>query len=338
MARQLTIEQIEKIKETLALANRFVIFSHQSPDGDAVGSSLGLMHVLRNLGKTAHVILPDALPQFYAYLPGFEEVTYFQTQESQAMELMRDADHYCFLDFNHLDRMGTALSARVQENMKASWMIDHHQQPTNVSQVLFSDITFTSTSEMVAHFANQIGATDAMDLAAMQCVYTGIVTDTASFRFPVVTAETHRIVADMMDKGLRHAPIHQAIYDTQTENRLRLTGYALSEKLYVDAKWGFAYIALSDDELNRFNHQPGDTEGLVNQALSMQGIQVAAFFRQTPERDAVKCSFRSKGDWDVNAFARAHWNGGGHKNAAGGKFMGSLEEATARFKQQMSQS
>jgi phosphoesterase RecJ-like protein len=335
MARQLTIDQIEMIKETLASANRFVIFSHQSPDGDAVGSSLGLMHVLRNLGKTADVILPDALPQFYSYLPGFEEITYFQTQESQAIQLMQQADHFCFLDFNHIDRMGTALSAVVQAHMKPSWMIDHHQQPTDVSQVLFSDVTFTSTSEMVADLANQLGVPEAMNLAAMQCVYTGIVTDTASFRFPVVTAETHRIVAEMMDRGLKHAPIHQAIYDTQTENRLRLTGYALSEKLYVDAKLGFAYIALSDEELNRFNHQPGDTEGLVNQALSMQGIRVAAFFRQTSERDAVKCSFRSKGDWDVNAFARAHWNGGGHRNASGGKFIGTLEEATARFKKQL---
>jgi phosphoesterase RecJ-like protein len=338
MARQLTNEQIAQVKATMDAAQRFVIFSHQSPDGDAVGSSLGLMHILRNLGKQADVILPDALPQYYAYMSGFEEITYFNAQPDKALMIMQSADHFCFLDFNHLDRMGMELSAEVQRNMKPSWMIDHHQQPTDVAQVLFSNVTFTSTSEMVYHFAQQNHWMSAVDLSAMTALYTGIVTDTASFRFPVVTAETHRIAADMMDRGLKHAPIHQAIYDTQTENRLRLTGYALSEKLYVDATHGFAFIALSDDELNHFHHQPGDTEGLVNQALSMQGIQVAAFFRETSERDAVKCSFRSKGDWDVNAFARANWNGGGHKNAAGGKFIGSLDNATALFKQLMRQS
>lgn len=336
MARQLTQAQLDKVKESLDVAKHFVIFSHQSPDGDAVGSSLGLMHILRHLGKQVTVVLPDALPSYYQYIPGFSEIVYYANEKERAEALIQSVDHFCFLDFNHLDRMGQALSGFVQANMKPSWMIDHHQQPTDVSEVLFSDVSFTSTSEMVYHFAQQNQWMSAVDLAAMTAMYTGIVTDTASFRFPVVTAETHRIVADMMDRGLKHAPIHQAIYDTQTENRLRLTGYALSEKLYVDATNGFAFIALSDEELNRFQHQPGDTEGLVNQALSMQGIQVAAFFRETPERDAVKCSFRSKGDWDVNAFARAHWNGGGHKNAAGGKFHGSLEDAMAQFKTLMS--
>lgn len=334
----MTNEQIARVKTAMETAQHFVIFSHQSPDGDAVGSSLGLMHILKNLGKQVKVILPDALPSYYEYIPGFSDIVYYASEKDRAVAAIQAAEHFCFLDFNHMDRMGMELSALVQQNMKPSWMIDHHQQPTDVSQVLFSDVSFTSTSEMVYHFAQQNHWMSAVDLSAMTAMYTGIVTDTASFRFPVVTAETHRIVADMMDRGLKHAPIHQAIYDTQTENRLRLTGYALSEKLYVDATHGFAFIALSDDELNHFHHQPGDTEGLVNQALSMQGIQVAAFFRETSERDAVKCSFRSKGDWDVNAFARANWNGGGHKNAAGGKFMGSLDNATALFKQLMRQS
>ncbi len=335
MARHLSDSQKQTIAKHLALMHKVVIFSHQSPDGDAVGSSLALMHILQNAGKQAVVVLPDALPSYYAYLEGFESIVYYSTDKEKAELEIVAADHFCFLDFNHLDRMGTSLSAFVQANMKPSWMIDHHQQPTDISEVLFSDVTFTSTSEMVYHFVIQNNWGSCINLPAMNAMYTGIVTDTASFRFPVVTAETHKIVAEMMERGLKHAPIHQAIYDTQTENRLRLTGYALSEKLVVNHANHYAYIALSEEELLRFQHQPGDTEGLVNQALSMQGIQIAAFFRQTSDLTAVKCSFRSKGDWDVNVFARSHWNGGGHRNAAGGKLVGSLEEAIHLFNELM---
>jgi phosphoesterase RecJ-like protein len=199
-----------------------------------------------------------------------------------------------------------------------------------MATVLFSDTTFTSTCEMVYHFVTQMHWQAFLKLPAMECIYAGMVTDTASFRFPVVTAETHRIVAEMLDKGLDHAKIHQAIYDTQSENRLRLVGYALNEKLEVLPECGTAFIALSKEELYRFNHRSGDTEGLVNQALSISGVKLAAFFREG--NNEVKISFRSKGAYFVNELASVNFNGGGHKYAAGGFSAESIFLTKERFK------
>ncbi len=327
MARILTAADKANIAQWVSDAQHITIFSHQSPDGDAVGSSLGLANVLKNMGKAVTVILPDQLPAFYQFLVGVKEILFFHEQETAVLDAIAKSDLRFYLDFNRLDRVGQELSQYLEGYTGNSVMIDHHQQPEEVAKVLFSDTTFTSTSEMIFQLVSQMNWLDRLNLAAMEAIYTGVVTDTGSFRFPVVTHETHEMVAFLLKRGLNHAKIHQEVYDTQNFNRLQLTGYALGQKLVYRPEKKLAYITLSQEELNRFNHQSGDTEGLVNQALSIGGVEMAVFLREADEPGIVRCSFRSKGDKDVNLFARQHWNGGGHKNAAGGRFYGTLQEA-----------
>ncbi len=327
MARILTAADKASIAQWVSDAQYITIFSHQSPDGDAVGSSLGLANVLKSIGKDVTVILPDELPAFYQFLAGVEEILFFHNDKDAVLDAIAQSDLRFYLDFNRLDRVGQDFSQHLLGYTGNSVMIDHHQQPEEVAKVLFSDTTFTSTSEMIFQLVSQMNWLDHLNLAAMEAIYTGVVTDTGSFRFPVVTHETHEMVAFLLKRGLNHAKIHQEVYDTQNFNRLQLTGYALGQKLVYRPEKKLAYITLSQEELNRFNHQSGDTEGLVNQALSIGGVDMAVFLREADERGIVRCSFRSKGDKDVNLFARQSWNGGGHKNAAGGRFYGTLQEA-----------
>jgi phosphoesterase RecJ-like protein len=333
MSRKLSSGDIQITKELLVPNKRIVLCSHYNPDGDAVGSVLGLRGVLLEMNHHVEVILPNMMPSFYRFMEGSETVKYFSHQQQECEELLVNAEVIFLLDFNHIGRLGEKMSAFFEGLKCPMVMIDHHQQPSDMATVLFSDTSFTSTCEMVYHFVTQMHWQAFLKLPAMECIYAGMVTDTASFRFPVVTAETHRIVAEMLDKGLDHAKIHQAIYDTQSENRLRLVGYALSSKLEVWKDRGVAVVYLSQEELERFHHQSGDTEGLVNQALSIDGVHLAAFFKESPDEGKIKCSFRSQGDFDVNTFARTYWNGGGHYNAAGGHFQGTLIEAVDRFKE-----
>lgn len=327
MARILSSADKASIAQWVGAAQHISIFSHQSPDGDAVGSSLGLANALISMGKKVTVILPDQLPAFYQFLVGADQILFFHQQKEAVLEAIAKSDLRFYLDFNRLDRVGQELSQYLEGYTGNSVMIDHHQQPDSVASVLFSDTTFTSTSEMIYQLLFQMDWMDYLNLAAMEAIYTGVVTDTGSFRFPVVTHETHEMVAFLLKRGLNHAKIHQEVYDTQNFNRLQLTGYALGQKLVYRPEKKLAYITLSQEELNRYHHQSGDTEGLVNQALSIGGVEMAVFLREADEPGIVRCSFRSKGDKDVNLMARQHWNGGGHKNAAGGKFYGTLQEA-----------
>jgi len=332
MSRKLLESDVNEINELLKKSKRIVICSHYNPDGDAVGSVLGLSEVLKQKGYQVEAILPNPIPRFYRFMFGAEGIKYYSQEQNECESSLCSADLIFLLDLNHLGRLGDKMSAFFESLEAPMIMIDHHQQPSDIAKVLYSDTTFTSTCEMVYHFVDQMGWMEFLSVRAMECVYAGMVTDTASFRFPVVTADTHRIVANMMDKGLKHAPIHQAIYDTQSESRLRLVAYALSSKLEVWQESGVAVVYLSQEELERFNHQSGDTEGLVNQALSIDGVHLAAFFKESEDEGKIKCSFRSQGNFDVNTFARTHWNGGGHYNAAGGHWVGTLREAVERFK------
>jgi len=208
-------------------------------------------------------------------------------------------------------------------------LIDHHEQPATFPEVVYSDTSICSTCEMVFHFAGALGWLDLIDVGTAESIYCGMMTDTMSFRFPSVTAETHDIVAFLMRKGLKPHVVHENVLDSQRPDRLRLTGFALSECMTILPEFKAAYIAIKKSELDRFNPQSGDTEGLVNMALSIEGISIAAFFRE--DEGCVRISFRSKGLRDVNQMARAHFNGGGHKNAAGARLHESLDFCVAKF-------
>jgi len=333
MSKRLSEEELDRARNLLEASDRIVITTHKSPDGDAIGSSLGLWHILKTAGKKVHVVVPDHIPEFLQWLNGYESVLDFENQQTAAKEVIAGADLIFSLDYNHLSRTGAAMEAELRGTEAPFILIDHHQQPEDFARVIYSDTSACSTAEMIYRFALQLGMKDRIGLETAECIYCGIMTDSGSFRFPNVSPETHHIVADLMGLGLDHARVHREVYDTNLQDRLRLTGYALNEKLEVIPEYATAFITLTQEELKRFNYRPGDTEGLVNQALSIRGINFAAFFREGANE--LKISFRSKGSFDVNRFARDGWNGGGHANAAGGSTPETIDQAVERFRRQL---
>ncbi|MGB0423651.1 MAG: DHH family phosphoesterase, partial [Flavobacteriales bacterium] len=245
-------------------------------------------------------------------------------------EIIGKADLIFTLDYNHLSRVGNMTSA-MENSSAPKVMIDHHQQPADYAEVTFSDTSSCSTAQMIYQLIATAGDADLVSTDMAECMYCGLVTDSGSFRFSSVNAETHEIAAHLIAKGLDHAKVHRRIYDTNREDKLKLVGYALCNKLEVLVDGRAAIIYLSQEELDQHNYQGGDTEGLVNQALSIQGVNCAVFIREG--KNIVKMSFRSKGHFDVNKMARAHFNGGGHMNAAGGAlFETSLDDVVSKVK------
>jgi len=324
------IEQaILEITAELSKAKNIVIIPHKGPDGDAMGSTLGLMHFLRDKGHKVNVISPNEYPKFLKWLPGNEEVVIYEKNKTRAEELIKEAEIVFALDFNHLSRVGD-----MQEILTASdavfIMIDHHREPSDFANYTYSDAEMSSTCEMVYHFIDKLRAVEKISPEIATCLYTGIMTDTGSFRFSATSAQTHRVVADLIDKGAVHDQIHNNIFDTFNENRLQLLGMAL-QNLKVKPEYKTAYISLSQEELDKNNFQKGDTEGFVNYGLSIEGVIFAVIFIENKQEEIIKISFRSKGDFNVNEFARAHFEGGGHNNAAGGKSTLSLENTVVKF-------
>lgn len=330
---RITESQAEEIKALVAKANHIVITSHKSPDGDAVGSTLSVYQVIRSLGKKVTPVLPDAVPDFLQWMNGFSDIVFFDSQTEKAKQCIHEADLIFSLDYNHLSRVGAAMEAELRHAKASFVMIDHHQQPENYPVVTYSDTSACSTCEMVYHFVDRCGWKEHITPEVAECIYCGIMTDSGSFRFPSVTPETHHIAADLIAGGLDHARVHREVYDTNLLDRLKLIGYSLNEKLVVLPEAAVAYIWLTQEELKKFNYRSGDTEGLVNQALSISGIKLAAFFREG--NNEIKISFRSKGSFDVNQLARESWSGGGHKNAAGASSQLSMSETLERFVNQM---
>lgn len=330
---RITESQALEIKALVAKADSIVITSHKSPDGDAVGSTLAVYQVIKALGKKVTPVLPDAVPDFLQWMNDFSDIVFFDTDTEKATQLINEASLIFSLDYNNLSRTGSAMEAALRQVKGDFIMIDHHQQPESYPVVTYSDTAACSTCEMVYHFVDRCGWKEYITPQVAECIYCGIMTDSGSFRFPSVTPETHHIAADLIAGGLDHARVHREVYDTNLLDRLKLIGYSLNEKLVVIPEAGVAYIWLTQDELKRFNYRSGDTEGLVNQALSISGIKLAAFFREG--NNEIKISFRSKGSFDVNLLARESWSGGGHKNAAGAASQLSMSDTLDRFVQQM---
>lgn len=317
-----------KFKALLRRAKSIVIVTHWSPDGDAMGSSLGLYHYLLQLDKSVKVIVPNAYPGFLDWLPGRKQVLNFQENEQKAAKAIQTADVLFTLDFNsykRLEKLGQVLESSTAPKV----LIDHHQQPDTYASYYFHDVAASSTCELVYEFIVALGGKKLIDKKIAACLYTGLMTDTGSFRYPSVTPGTHLIISELMKTGIQPSEIHSAVYDNYSLHRLRLLGYALSEKMQVLDGFPVAYFTLSEKELNRFHYQKGDTEGLVNYPFSIKGILVCALFSES--EGMIKISFRSKGKIDMNAFARQYFSGGGHINAAGGKSHDSLAATEAKF-------
>ncbi len=304
---------------------------HQKPDGDAMGSALGLYHFLKGLGHTATVISPTNWAEFLNWMPGVKEVMDFEQNREKAKGLIDQAEVIFCLDFNILHRT-KHMEQPLTEAKCIKILIDHHEQPQEEAFTYgVSNTAKSSTCEMVFDFITESGHQDAITPEMAECLYTGVMTDTGSFRFPATGPSVHRMVAVLKEKGLQHTKVHDNIYDNFLENRLRFIGYALVNRMEVLYEYNTAMMYITRADLQRYNIKTGDTEGLVNYLLTIQGIKFGAL---VIDRDGErKWSFRSKGGFDVNTFARKHFEGGGHFNAAGGRDSESLESTVNKFKQ-----
>ncbi len=321
--------QIKEIKELLSVPKKIVLIPHKNPDGDAIGSTLGLRQYLEGLGHNATVISPNEYPGFLKWIPGEEGIIKYDSDTDLATSKIKEADLIFTLDFNDLSRTG--IMEQVLANTKTTYiMIDHHQQPSDYATYMYSDVSMSSTCQMIYHFIEKLDDLDKITADIATCIYIGIMTDTGSFRFRSTTSTTHRVVSDLIDKGADNTRIHEKIYDTNTLSRLQLKGVAL-KNLTVLPEYKTAYITLSQKELDDHNFKKGDTEGFVNIALSIAGIVFAAIFIENRGEKIIKISFRSKGVFSVNEFSRNHFEGGGHHNASGGKSNISLPETVEKF-------
>lgn len=328
-------EEIQAVALLLSTPKKIAIIPHRSPDGDAMGSTLALYHFLSKLHHDAVVISPNEFPEFLAWLPGSENVLIFEKDRENTTRILHEAELIFTLDFNALHRTGEM--EHVLTKLRAPYlMIDHHQAPDDYALYQYSDTKFGSTCEMIYNFISFLGQTSVIDKNIATCIYTGILTDSGSFRFPKTTGTTHRIIADLIDLGAENTEIPTLLFDNNSYESLQLLGRAL-QNMKVFPEYKSAYITLSQKELDEFKYLKGDTEGIVNYGLTMKGIDFAAIFIEHKDENIIKISFRSQGNFDVNQFAREHFNGGGHINAAGGKSHLSMTETVAKFEKLIAQ-
>jgi len=319
-----------RLQQVLSDPKKIVITTHRNPDGDAYGSSLGLCLFLKKSGHQVTVVSPNDCPEFLKWMPGEDQIELFEPAPDKGKEILGQADIVFTLDYNAFHRLGEAMEVAMKEINPIFVMIDHHQQPDDFAEFRYVDATMSSTSEMVYQFIDKMGQLDLIDQDISSCLYAGILTDTGSFRFPATTSNTHRVVADLLEKGANNAAIYNKIHDVNTYNRMQLLGRALDNMVVLE-RFHTAYITLSQSELNRYNFKRGDTEGFVNYALSLKNVMFAAIFIEDKKQKIVKISFRSVGEFSVNEFSRNHFGGGGHVNAAGGKSDLSLRETVKKF-------
>ena len=324
------MKPVSEIFPLLDQPKNVVVTFHQKPDADALGSALGLYHFLKQLNHEVTVISPTNWSGFLSWMPGCKKVLDYEMQTAKATDVLNKAEWIFCLDFNTMDRT-KKMAGILTELPCIKILIDHHQQPqTEVFNYGISDVKKSSTSEMVYDFIIASGHADKINTNVADCLYAGVMTDTGSFRFTSTSASVHRMVADLKDRGLEHSQIHENLFDNFLESRFRFFGHVLLNRMEVFYEYNTALIAIPQSDLIKFHVKTGDTEGLVNFPLSIHGIKLAAII--IDRGDERKSSFRSKGGFDVNTFARKYFNGGGHFNAAGGKNSESLDEVVKKFK------
>jgi phosphoesterase RecJ-like protein len=322
-------KDIHQLETYINRGERFVIITHITPDGDAIGSSLGLYHYLTFMGKdSVNVVVPNDFPAFLKWMPGSSDIVIYEYHKEYAERLIREADVIFCLDFNELKRIGKlAPFLEAADGRKA--LIDHHPDVSDFCRLILSCPAMSSTSEMVFRLLCAIKSFSDINKDAAECIYAGMMTDTGSFTFGSNNPEIYSIITELVKKGIDKDVIYRNVYQVYSESRLRLMGYTMFEKMKVYPEQKTALITLTLNELNRFNYKTGDTEGFVNLLLSIEGVQFAVFIRE--DTDYTKMSFRSAGDFDTNRFASQYFQGGGHKNASGGEFYGSLANAILAF-------
>ncbi len=328
MSVKLPEEICAKLRKVLTAPFRVVILTHMNPDGDAIGSMLGLYHFLKKRGCTVNMAVPNEIPQFLSWMEGAEQILDFRGQRQQVEDELGKTDLIFCLDLNDPDRLGDIKEIFGKTDV-LKILIDHHPNPVDFTDHMISVTSASSTAELVHQFIINLDGKESIDKTIAESLFVGIMTDTGCFSFNSSKPGTYEVVSDLLQAGIDKNHIHSLVYDNYTEERMRLLGYSLTEKMVVLKEHRAAYIYLSREELEKFKHQNGDTEGFVNYPFSINNIRVTALFLE--KKKHVKISFRSKGKFSINLFARKYFNGGGHHNAAGGESMDNLEDTVRRF-------
>jgi bifunctional oligoribonuclease and PAP phosphatase NrnA len=321
---------IQKLNTALSQSSKILITTHKSPDGDAIGSSVAWYHFLKVQGKEVLIFLPDEPADFLC--PFLQNVDFmiYEKEEAKVDLMLSDFDLVFCLDYNAPSRVGKQMEALLDKVKCEKVMIDHHQNPVEFCEIVISRPEICSTCQLIYECIDEMDGLEFLTKSCCEAIYLGMLTDTGSFRYPSVTAKTHRILAHLLEMGVEHFKIHEAIFDVNTLDKIQLRAYAIANKFEKIPGFPIGLISMSSEELQRFNYQKGDTEGLVNVILSIEGISIALFLMEA--QDGIKMSFRSKGTYFVNDFAEKNFSGGGHKYAAGGFSTDSLNVTISRFK------
>ncbi|WP_128331885.1 bifunctional oligoribonuclease/PAP phosphatase NrnA [Apibacter sp. HY039] len=322
-------QELIEIKQLLTTKKNILILSHQNPDGDAIGSSLGLYHFLQALGIESTIIVPNEFPKFLKWLPEAKNIVIADYRTKFTEIAFNNAEIIFCLDFNTASRINQ-LDQKLRSSKAVKILIDHHQEPDPFDYV-YSDTSQPATCQMIYKFIESLGKTSLINEDIAYCLYTGILTDTGSFRFRNTTAETHKIISNLIEAGVYPDIVASNVLDSNTPERIKLLGTVL-DSIEILPEQNTAILSLTREQLKSFGYQKGDTEGFVNYGLSIIGIKFVAFFMEDMQNNFIKISFRSKGNFDVNQFARKYFNGGGHINAAGGRSDMSITETIIKFK------
>tara|TARA_B100000524_G_scaffold252317_1_gene136114 strand:+ start:626 stop:1648 length:1023 start_codon:yes stop_codon:yes gene_type:complete len=320
--------EIDKIKRLLSDKRKIVIIPHKNPDGDAIGSSTALKYYLDNFNHNVDIISPNQFPEFLKWMDPNNIIKIFDEDEKYSQKII-DAELIFTLDFNNLVRI-SGMKEYVEKSNAKIIMIDHHEEPSNYADFMYSEPKMSSTCEMIYHFIEKMGDVDKIDKNISRSLYAGIMTDTGSFKFPSTTELTHLVISNLLKTGISHSDIHNHIYDNNKFERVQLLSFALS-KIKIIENLNTCYISLSQNELNKFNYEKGDTEGIVNYGLSIKNIKFAVIFMENSNDNVIRISLRSRGDFDVNQFSKNIFGGGGHKNAAGAISKKSLDNTINYF-------
>lgn len=318
----------KELSDLFMSSDNILLICHINPDGDAVGSQLALYHYLTTKGRNATMISPNKLQEFLKWMDGVDSIKIFTVQRKECIKLIAEASLIVFLDFNQQNRLGEAEQYVVRSASKKV-IIDHHQEPKDMADLIISDTSKCSTTELIYELIKDIEEKPFRNIHFSEAIYVGIITDTGNFEHGSYTGRTLNIVADLLETGIEKERIHNLIYNNYSESRMRLLGYALNERLTVIPETKTAYMYLTQQDLKQYNHVMGDTEGFVNLPLSIKGIGFSVLFIE--KSDHIKISFRSKGSFPVNEFASKYFSGGGHLNASGGEYNDTLENTIAYF-------
>ncbi len=321
-------QKITEVEELLNQYDKIVIVTHVSPDGDAIGSSLGLYHYLNDLGNNVNIIVPNSFPDFLKWIPGAKEIINYEKYAEFSQKLINEAQLIFCLDFN-LPKRAHHLGPLIEAAKAKKVLIDHHPDPSSFCDVTISYPQISSTSELIFRLICRMGDFEVMSYESATAIYTGMMTDTGAFTYNSNNAEIYYIIGELLKKGINKDQIYSNVYNNYSEDRYRMLGYTLFEKMKIYSEYNTALVWLTNEEQNKYNVKKGDTEGFANIPLNIKGIIFSVFIRE--DNEMIKISFRSQGEFPSNKFAAQCYNGGGHLNAAGGEFYGTMDEAISIF-------